>query len=158
MAWQGLGDIINDFRKKTLGLSSLSLRSGPGIVERLRIPWTYAWSPALIPKPEDWMNHIGGFGPETRPTTSRLKAICRDFRYLGFFLRRARIFVRSSGGLEEVPRSRSSSRLYRVSQLLSVIRCEYWCLTRTRLSFGSIPVDDPVAMTSQSSAISFPGC
>ena len=51
--------MINRFRSKTLGLEPLSLLSGPGITDRLRIPWTYCVSPSLIPKPQDWMNHIG---------------------------------------------------------------------------------------------------
>ncbi|KAI5811762.1 hypothetical protein DFH27DRAFT_593343 [Peziza echinospora] len=45
MTWQGLGDLVNNFRKKTLGLEPL-------------IPTTYMWSPSLIPKPADWGPHI----------------------------------------------------------------------------------------------------
>lgn len=56
-----LGDIINHFRTKTLGLKPLNLRSGPGLTDRLRIPWAYCMSPALVPKPDDWTNHIGEF-------------------------------------------------------------------------------------------------
>lgn len=62
VTWQGVGDLINDFRKETLGLRSLSLRTGPGILERVKVPWTYCMSPALIPKPEDWKNHIDVIG------------------------------------------------------------------------------------------------
>ncbi len=54
-----LGDIINKFRMETLGLSPLSIKSGPGILDSLRIPWTYCMSPALVPKPADWLQHIG---------------------------------------------------------------------------------------------------
>lgn len=54
-----IGDIINDWRKRALGTQSLSLRSGPGLVDRLKIPWTYCLSPSLVPRPEDWKNHIG---------------------------------------------------------------------------------------------------
>jgi len=54
-----VGDIINNFRTSTLGLPALSLRSGPGILEKLKVPWTYCMSPALVPKPPDWKNHIG---------------------------------------------------------------------------------------------------
>ena len=54
-----IGDIINGWRKGTLGTQSLSLRSGPGLVDRLKIPWTYCLSPSLVPRPEDWRNHIG---------------------------------------------------------------------------------------------------
>ncbi|RPA72901.1 UDP-Glycosyltransferase/glycogen phosphorylase [Ascobolus immersus RN42] len=59
MTWQGLGDVVNKFRQRTLGLPPLSTIWAPGLVHRLRIPHTYCWSPALIPKPNDWADHIG---------------------------------------------------------------------------------------------------
>lgn len=62
LTWQGVGDIINNFRKKKLGLKALSFRSGPGLAETLKVPWTYCMSPALVPKPQDWMNHIDVVG------------------------------------------------------------------------------------------------
>ncbi|KAI1752674.1 hypothetical protein F4782DRAFT_499652 [Xylaria castorea] len=58
MTWQGLGDVINRFRTKILDLDPLPLIWAPGVLTRLRIPYTYCWSPALIPKPNDWGNHI----------------------------------------------------------------------------------------------------
>lgn len=58
LTWQGLGDIINRFRQKSLNLEPISLMWAPGMIARLRIPQTYCWSPALIPKPKDWGNHI----------------------------------------------------------------------------------------------------
>ncbi|KAF2876071.1 hypothetical protein BDV95DRAFT_625490 [Massariosphaeria phaeospora] len=63
LAWQGLGDIINRFRIKCLGLDPVSLIRAPGMLQRLKIPHTYCWSPALIPKPKDWGTHlsISGF-------------------------------------------------------------------------------------------------
>lgn len=54
-----LGDLINGFRIRTLGLEPLSVRSGPGILDRLKIPWTYCFSPEIVKKPDDWKNHIG---------------------------------------------------------------------------------------------------
>lgn len=51
-----LSNVINTFREDTLGLAPLSLRSGPSVVDRLKIPWTYCWSEGLIPKPDDWRN------------------------------------------------------------------------------------------------------
>lgn len=54
-----IGDIVNNFRTRTLGLTPLTLRSGSGLVDRVKVPWTYCMSPALVPKPEDWKNHIG---------------------------------------------------------------------------------------------------
>ncbi|KAI9820095.1 MAG: hypothetical protein M1832_003802 [Thelocarpon impressellum] len=58
MTWQGLGDMINRFREKCLALEPVSLIWAPGMASRLRIPYTYCWSPALIPKPKDWGPHI----------------------------------------------------------------------------------------------------
>ncbi|KAF2140048.1 glycosyltransferase family 1 protein [Aplosporella prunicola CBS 121167] len=58
LTWQGLGDIINKFRQRTLHLDSISAMSAPSMLSRLRVPFTYCWSPALIPKPKDWGNHI----------------------------------------------------------------------------------------------------
>jgi UDP:flavonoid glycosyltransferase YjiC (YdhE family) len=54
MTWQGLGDLVNRFRVKSLGLEPLSSFSATGMLTRLKIPVTYCWSPALIPKPPDW--------------------------------------------------------------------------------------------------------
>ncbi|KAJ5776787.1 UDP-Glycosyltransferase/glycogen phosphorylase [Penicillium odoratum] len=58
LAWQGLGDIINRFRVKCLGLDPISTIWAPGMLQRLKIPHTYCWSPALMPKPTDWGSHI----------------------------------------------------------------------------------------------------
>ncbi|KAF8968242.1 glycosyltransferase family 1 protein [Flammula alnicola] len=58
LTWQGVGDIINHFRTSKLGLSPLNILSGPGYVDRLKVPWTYCMSPALVPKPDDWKNNI----------------------------------------------------------------------------------------------------
>ncbi|KAJ0104171.1 hypothetical protein J7T55_000522 [Diaporthe amygdali] len=58
MTWQGLGDVINRFRTKVLDLEPLSLIWAPGLLSRLQIPTTYCWSPALIPKPNDWGREI----------------------------------------------------------------------------------------------------
>lgn len=43
LIWQGLADIINKFREKSLGLEPLSVMWAPGILPRLRIPFTYCW-------------------------------------------------------------------------------------------------------------------
>ena len=63
MTWQGLGDLVNRFREKTLGLEGVSTMWAPGMIARLKVPHTYAWSPALIPKPKDWPQElsIAGF-------------------------------------------------------------------------------------------------
>lgn len=28
-------------------------------MDRVKVPWTYCFSSALVPKPQDWKNHIG---------------------------------------------------------------------------------------------------
>ncbi|KAI6359918.1 hypothetical protein MCOR25_006907 [Pyricularia grisea] len=58
MVWQGLGDLVNDFRVKTLGLDPVSTLWAPGATYRLHVPFTYLWSPGLVPKPEDWGDEI----------------------------------------------------------------------------------------------------
>ncbi|KAJ4405477.1 hypothetical protein N0V91_005217 [Didymella pomorum] len=69
LSWQALGDIINRFRAKCLGLDPVSMIWGPGALQRLQVPHTYCWSPALIPKPTDWGSHvsISGFSFLTTP-------------------------------------------------------------------------------------------
>ena len=44
MTWQGLGDVINRFRYKTLGLERIHPTWAPGMLSRLQIPYTYCWS------------------------------------------------------------------------------------------------------------------
>lgn len=63
MTWQGLGDVINRFRTNVLDLHPISLLWAPGLLTRIRVPYTYCWSPALIPKPNDWASciDISGF-------------------------------------------------------------------------------------------------
>ena len=43
MTWQGLGDVINRFREGALGLDPISLIWAPGMLSRLRVPYTYCW-------------------------------------------------------------------------------------------------------------------
>ncbi|KAG8738658.1 hypothetical protein FRC10_006626 [Ceratobasidium sp. 414] len=62
MTWQGLGHTINKFRMKRLNLPYLGTQSAVGMLERCGIPWTYCLSPALVPKPSDWMSHIDVVG------------------------------------------------------------------------------------------------
>lgn len=58
LTWQGLGDLINKFRERVLHLEPVSIIWAPGMLARLKVPYTYCWSPALIPKPKDWGNKI----------------------------------------------------------------------------------------------------
>ena len=43
MVWEGLGDLINSFRTRDLGLDPLDATRAPGIAHRLQIPFTYLW-------------------------------------------------------------------------------------------------------------------
>lgn len=63
MTWQGLGDLVNRFRVKTLGLEPVSSLWAPGALYRMKVPYTYLWSPGLVPKPKDWgpENDIAGY-------------------------------------------------------------------------------------------------
>ncbi|KAF2163684.1 glycosyltransferase family 1 protein [Zasmidium cellare ATCC 36951] len=54
MTWQGLGDIVNKFRQRVLGLEPVSSLWAPGALYRMKVSYTYMWSPSLVPKPGDW--------------------------------------------------------------------------------------------------------
>ncbi|KAK2603612.1 hypothetical protein QQS21_004193 [Conoideocrella luteorostrata] len=58
MTWQGLGDLVNDFRVQTLALDPVSTLWAPCATYRMHVPFTYLWSPGLVPKPEDWGEEI----------------------------------------------------------------------------------------------------
>ncbi|KFY94097.1 hypothetical protein V498_04056 [Pseudogymnoascus sp. VKM F-4517 (FW-2822)] len=57
MMWQGLGDIVNTWRDRH-DLMPVPFSEGPFLPDLLKIPTTYCWSPALVPKPLDWPEHI----------------------------------------------------------------------------------------------------
>ncbi|CAG8237173.1 unnamed protein product [Penicillium salamii] len=57
MTWQGLGDVINDWRA-TLDLEPVPATEGPSLCDTLKVPFTYCWSPSLMPKPIEWPAHI----------------------------------------------------------------------------------------------------
>ena len=54
LTWQGLGDIVNHFRTKTLELAPVSALWAPNATYRAKVPYSYMWSPALCEKPKDW--------------------------------------------------------------------------------------------------------
>lgn len=58
MVWQGLGDLVNDFRVKTLCLDPVSTLWAPGALYRMNVPISYLWSPSLVPKPADWADEV----------------------------------------------------------------------------------------------------
>lgn len=55
-------DVVQEWRK-AIDLEEVPLSEAPFLMETLKIPHTYCWSPALVPKPRDWGNHIGNFQP-----------------------------------------------------------------------------------------------
>ncbi|EJP63533.1 sterol glucosyltransferase [Beauveria bassiana ARSEF 2860] len=57
MTWQGLGDIVNKWRR-LIDLEDVAMFDGPMLTKSLNIPFTCCWSPALVPKPDDWPSHI----------------------------------------------------------------------------------------------------
>ncbi|KAJ5232851.1 hypothetical protein N7468_005807 [Penicillium chermesinum] len=58
MVWEGLGDIVNKFRKTVLSLDGLDSMTAPSLIHRLKTPVAYLWSPAVLPKPSDWGDNI----------------------------------------------------------------------------------------------------
>ncbi|KAJ5675180.1 Sterol 3-beta-glucosyltransferase UGT80B1 [Penicillium maclennaniae] len=58
MVWEGLGDLVNKFRKNVLALDPLDSITAPSLIHRLQIPCSYLWSPAVLPKPVDWGDNI----------------------------------------------------------------------------------------------------
>jgi hypothetical protein len=59
MMWQGIGDLVNRWRSRSLDLEPIIESDGPKLLEKLAVPHTYSWSPALVPRPSDWPEHIG---------------------------------------------------------------------------------------------------
>jgi hypothetical protein len=53
-----VGDVINQWRKE-LGLDEVAMFEGPRLAEILKVPFTYCWSPALVPRPSDWPSYVG---------------------------------------------------------------------------------------------------
>ncbi|KAH7231233.1 uncharacterized protein BKA55DRAFT_598536 [Fusarium redolens] len=58
LTWQGLGDIVNTWRQTKLGLERVPLNEGHRLLKSLEVPFTYCWSPSLIPKPREWGHNI----------------------------------------------------------------------------------------------------
>ncbi|KGO73227.1 UDP-glucuronosyl/UDP-glucosyltransferase [Penicillium italicum] len=91
LTWQGLGDVMNDWRK-SIDLEPISATEGPRLAETLKIPFTYCWSPTLMPKPVDWPAYLNVCGfffrspPDFIPSPD-LDAFLRDGPppvYIGF--------------------------------------------------------------------------
>ena len=70
LTWQGLGDLVNRFRRRMLGLDEVAFTMGICLPSTLKVPHTYTWSPALIPKPLNWGDEIdiSGFFFHSQPS------------------------------------------------------------------------------------------
>lgn len=55
-------DLVNTFRKEALSLPALHTRQATFLTIEERVPYTYCWSPSLVPKPKDWAEHISVSG------------------------------------------------------------------------------------------------
>ncbi|KAG5462278.1 MAG: hypothetical protein BJ554DRAFT_5419 [Olpidium bornovanus] len=62
LTWQGLGDVINKWRREHLGLPGVPVKVGTALMSNLKVPHTYMWSPNLIAKPDDWPDYINVTG------------------------------------------------------------------------------------------------
>ncbi|CAF2847104.1 unnamed protein product [Rotaria sp. Silwood2] len=58
LTWTGVRDVVNNFRKKTLGLRELNTGQAINVLIDECVPHTYCWSPSLVAKPKDWGPHI----------------------------------------------------------------------------------------------------
>ncbi|ODO05507.1 hypothetical protein I350_04558 [Cryptococcus amylolentus CBS 6273] len=56
--WRSLGPTLNTFRISSLGLPALQRADAPGLLDRLKVPFSYTWSPVLMGKPGDWKEHL----------------------------------------------------------------------------------------------------
>ena len=54
----GIGDLVDAFRTKTLGLPPIALTDGAAQLDDHEVPFTYLWPASLVPKPKDWGPHI----------------------------------------------------------------------------------------------------
>ncbi|KIX01912.1 uncharacterized protein Z518_07851 [Rhinocladiella mackenziei CBS 650.93] len=91
LTWNGIGDVVQSWRN-SIDLEDVPISEAPFLMETLKIPHTYCWSPALVPKPRDWGAHIDVCGflfrnppPYTPP--AELDAFLRAGRppiYVGF--------------------------------------------------------------------------
>ncbi|HEV3350267.1 MAG TPA: glycosyltransferase [Methylomirabilota bacterium] len=58
LIWAGIGDLVDAFRTKTLGLLPVALTDGAALLDDHEVPFTYLWPESLVPKPPEWGPHI----------------------------------------------------------------------------------------------------
>ncbi|KAI4717975.1 UDP-Glycosyltransferase/glycogen phosphorylase [Aureobasidium sp. EXF-10727] len=78
-----LGDVINDWRE-SIELEPINFMDGPTLARMLKVPFTYCWSPALVPKPRDWPEYIDTPTYSAEPTLLDFLAAGPAPVYIGF--------------------------------------------------------------------------
>lgn len=73
LTWEGLNDVINHFRERTLMLDPIHPLWGQFLFSSLKVPYTYCFSQALIPRPPDWGDYISIAGFFFLPAPSSFK-------------------------------------------------------------------------------------
>ncbi len=62
LVWEGIGEVINAFRRK-LHLPILNVTNGAStLLFKNTLPFTYLWSPSIVPKPIDWGDNVDVVG------------------------------------------------------------------------------------------------
>ncbi|KAJ5724974.1 uncharacterized protein N7483_006331 [Penicillium malachiteum] len=106
LSWQGLGGVINDWRKHEVGLEFISSSDDPFLLKNLEIPYTYCWSPGLVSKPHDWLANIDVCGfffrktPDYEPDSELIRFLHSGPPpiYVGF----GSIVIENPGGMTEI--------------------------------------------------------
>eukprot|EP00884_Botryococcus_braunii_P017693 jgi/Botrbrau1/4607/Bobra.60_2s0092.1 len=63
LIWRGLEPSINRFREQVLGLEPLRMgNKRPHLLSAYQVPFSYIWSEALVPKPDDWGTELDVVG------------------------------------------------------------------------------------------------
>ncbi|KFA78846.1 hypothetical protein S40288_09898 [Stachybotrys chartarum IBT 40288] len=86
-----LGDVVGAWRHN-FDVEPVPFFEGPCLAETLEIPFTYCWSPSLVPKPDDWPANIDLCGfffrntPDYQPKPELDDFLCRGPApvYIGF--------------------------------------------------------------------------
>ncbi|EGZ07103.1 hypothetical protein PHYSODRAFT_319655 [Phytophthora sojae] len=77
LVWNAMADILDEFRS-SLGLMGRS--SANNVLADWRIPFTYLWNPAVLPKPSDWSSEItvAGYNADLTAVDQALQAFAEE--------------------------------------------------------------------------------
>jgi hypothetical protein len=71
--WLGNADMINEWRRRKLLLRPIRAGTFAGsLLSRLRVPFSYMWSPSFVPKPADWPEYLQRESSPQSPGLARL--------------------------------------------------------------------------------------